>query len=222
MAQIFFDAETTGLFPEGRITCIVTEHNNRTKVWATPGDSENSYAIMDDACIAELVSFMEEDGDNGRSVVSYNGSSFDFKMLAHQATDPALKQRIKTLALNHFDLHLACMIERGHRLKLDGLAKATLGAAKSGSGLDAIKYWRAKEYQKLFEYCQQDVELLRDLYNLAKNGDSLRFESSKGNVFDVDLRATIDVTAEELSKQMPKQQDWMRTAPSLTKVFDWI
>ena len=222
MPPIFFDAETTGLFPDGRITCIVTEHDGRTKVWATPGNTEGSYAIMDDACIAELVTFMEADGDAGRGVVSYNGSSFDFKMLAHQAADSALKERIKALALNHCDLHLACMIERGHRLKLDGLAKATLGAAKSGSGLDAIKYWNSKEYKKLFEYCQQDVVLLRDLYNLSKNGDALRFESSKGTVFDVDLKAVIDMPAVELSKQPPKTQDWMRTAPSFEKVFDWI
>lgn len=222
MAPIFFDAETTGLFPDGRITCIVTEHDSRTKVWATPGETESSYAIMDDACILELVTFMEEHGDAGREVVSYNGSSFDFKMLAHQAKDPALKDRIKTIALNHCDLHLACMIERGHRIKLDGLAKASLGSAKTGSGLDAIKYWNAKEYKKLFEYCQQDVELLRDLYNLAENGDVLRFESANGNVFDVDLKAVIGMTANEVSKQPPKVQDWMRTAPCFDKVFDWI
>jgi len=88
--------------------------------------------------------------------------------------------------------------------------------------LDAIKYWNAKEYKKLFEYCQQDVELLRDLYNLAENGDVLRFESANGNVFDVDLKAVIGMTANEVSKQPPKVQDWMRTAPCFDKVFDGI
>ena len=222
MGRIFFDVETTGLFPNGRITCVVTEFEGRAKIWATPGKDDGTYTLLSEAAIEELVAFMESNGADGHGVVSYNGSSFDFKMLANQAKCTALKERIKRLALNHYDMHLACMVERGHRMKLDGLAKATLGSAKSGSGLDAIKYWKEKDYGKLFDYCGQDVVLLRDLYNLVENGESLQFESARGNLFDVNLKPTFGMTADELSKQTPNVQPFMKEAKPVRDVFDWI
>jgi DEAD/DEAH box helicase domain-containing protein len=56
----------------------------------------------------------------------------------------------------------------GHRLRLDQLAKDTLGNAKTGSGIDAVKWWRAGEKQKVIEYCQMDVALLRDVVEFAR------------------------------------------------------
>jgi DEAD/DEAH box helicase domain-containing protein len=52
----------------------------------------------------------------------------------------------------------------GHRLSLDSLAQATLGIGKSGNGLDAVKYFKAGNWEKLISYCQQDVKVTRDLY----------------------------------------------------------
>ena len=51
----------------------------------------------------------------------------------------------------------------GHRVKLDQLAKDTLGTAKSGDGLEAVKWWRAGQKDRVAEYCEQDVAILRDV-----------------------------------------------------------
>ena len=62
----------------------------------------------------------------------------------------------------------------GHRVSLDSVAQATLNAKKSGSGLDAIKYFREGRFDELKKYCLDDVRLTRDLYEHgAKHGELL-------------------------------------------------
>lgn len=58
----------------------------------------------------------------------------------------------------------------GHRISLDAVAKETLGIGKIGNGLDAIKYFHQKDWEKLEKYCLQDVKVTRDLldYGYAK------------------------------------------------------
>ena len=55
----------------------------------------------------------------------------------------------------------------GYRCKLDDLAAATLGERKSGHGLDAVRYWREGQLEKLKAYCLDDVRLTRDLYRFG-------------------------------------------------------
>lgn len=59
----------------------------------------------------------------------------------------------------------------GHRIGLDAVAKETLGAGKSGDGLDAIKYYKSGNLAALEKYCLRDVEITRDVYDYGlKNG----------------------------------------------------
>jgi uncharacterized protein YprB with RNaseH-like and TPR domain len=218
---IYFDIETTGFAPSGRITCVVTYSNGRSKVWATPND-DGGYALMDGKTVLELVDFFEAKGDMGRKVVSYNGGSFDFHMLWLHVSDAEAKKRIERLALNHFDLHLACILSRGHRVKLDSIAMASLGKVKTATGANAIEMWNKAEYSELFSYCVNDVELLRDLHELALSENKLTFESKKGNIFTFPLGDYMGLSADEMSKRSPKKEDWMGDNSGLVKVFDWI
>ena len=56
----------------------------------------------------------------------------------------------------------------GHRLKLNELVQYSLGRGKSGDGLDALRYFRNGEFDKLCAYCGDDVLLTRDLYEYGK------------------------------------------------------
>ena len=221
MAFLYFDAETTGFPPDGKVTCLVTNFRDRTTVWVTQTD-DTGYTEMDEKTIGELIDYMEKNGEMGRRVVSYNGSSFDFQMLSNQAVSPDLKARIQDLAKNHIDLHLACIIARGHRMKMDGLAKATLGTQKSGTGADAVRLWEEKKYKELFDYCRNDVEILRDLFDVALAENGLQFESSRGNIFNVDTTGLLDRTALELSREPPHKEPWMDENAHLAKVLSWL
>lgn len=90
----------------------------------------------------------------------------------------------------------------GHRVSLDSVAKATLGTKKSGHGLDAIRYWNTKEFDKLKKYCLDDVRITKEVYEYgAKHGELLfmnKFGSDK-------LRTKVAWKQEILEKEIQKQ-----------------
>lgn len=94
-------------------------------------------------------------------VVGFNINHFDLPVLA-----PHVSLAIVDLPV----LDLMADIERGlgFRISLDNLSRATLGAGKSGVGLEAIGWWRAGEKQKVKDYCLKDVRLTRDLFEFGK------------------------------------------------------
>jgi len=53
----------------------------------------------------------------------------------------------------------------GFRMKLESVAQATLGEGKSGSGLDAIRYYREGNFAALSKYCLDDVRITKDIYD---------------------------------------------------------
>ncbi len=52
----------------------------------------------------------------------------------------------------------------GYRVSLDAIAKETIGIGKSGSGLDALKYYAEGRLEELAKYCLDDVRITRDIY----------------------------------------------------------
>jgi len=91
----------------------------------------------------------------------------------------------------------------GHRVSLASLAKATLGAAKLGHGLEAVRWYHEGAWEKLEKYCAQDVRITRDLYHFGQEHRHLLFESfvdrkvvsvpvSWGMPDVADIRATIN------------------------------
>ena len=105
-------------------------------------------------------------------VVGFNIKRFDFPVLV-----PYLKQRLNQVIA----LDLLEEVEKvlGHRLSLDHIAQATLGKAKTGHGLDAIKYFRNGELEKLKSYCLSDVAITRDLYEFGKQHGFLRYQRNQ-------------------------------------------
>lgn len=65
----------------------------------------------------------------------------------------------------------------GHRVGLDGVAKATLGVGKSGHGLEALEWFRQGRVEEVKSYCLDDVRLTRDLYEYGKKNGHVLFES---------------------------------------------
>jgi DEAD/DEAH box helicase domain-containing protein len=94
-------------------------------------------------------------------IVTFNGENFDFRVLSALGNVDYLKRHSS-------DLLVEVSRKTGFRVKLDSLAKATLGRGKSGAGIDSVQWWRDGQKQKVIDYCKMDVELTRDLYRFAK------------------------------------------------------
>lgn len=104
---------------------------------------------------------MEEVFKKSSLVIGFNVEHFDLPVLA-----PHVHFDVGALTV----LDLMHDVERslGFRVSLDNLSRATLGAGKSGMGLEAIDWWNNGEKDKVKEYCLQDVRLTRDLYEFGK------------------------------------------------------
>lgn len=98
------------------------------------------------------------------ALVGYNSDHFDIPILnKYYAGD--------LTHIRSIDLLKDIKESLGKRLKLDSVAGATLGTKKSGSGLDAVKWWEQGEVEKVRKYCLDDVKITKDLFQFAlKNG----------------------------------------------------
>jgi len=119
---------------------------------AVTWDKENGFRrwFEDDAqkLVSELHVFTR--------IVTFNGNRFDIEVLRAYAPVEGVRER-------SLDIHEVLHKQLGHRVKLDQLARDTLGTAKSGDGLQAVEWWRAGQKDRVAEYCEKDVAILRDV-----------------------------------------------------------
>jgi len=107
--------------------------------------------------------FLEE-LKNFSPIVTFNGENFDFKVLS--AYGP-----VDFLYSKSTDMLSILSKKLGFRVKLETLARATLGVGKTGSGTESVEWWRSGDpvqRQMVIDYCKKDVELTRDLYLFGK------------------------------------------------------
>lgn len=90
-------------------------------------------------------------------VIGYNLLGFDYEVLKGYSDVPL--EHTPTLDMM-VDLH-----ERlGFRPKLDSVAQATLGEAKTADGLQALTWFKEGRLDLIERYCTDDVRITRDVY----------------------------------------------------------
>lgn len=110
-------------------------------------------------------------------VIGFNSDGFDLPTLI-----PYYQGNIRKLPSLDLLARIKSSINR--RISLDSLAKQTLGTKKSGSGLDAIKYFQEKQWDKLAHYCMKDVSITRDLYDYGRVNGKILYLNHWNNVVD--------------------------------------
>jgi len=99
----------------------------------------------------------------------------------------------------------------GHRLSLDSIAQATLGRGKSGSGLDALQWFKEGRFDLITKYCLDDVKLTKDVYDYGKQHGRLfatsRFSEEKLQipVFWPERKREIGAIAKMLTEAFTKR-----------------
>ncbi len=105
-------------------------------------------------------------------IVGFNVRDFDMEVLA-----PYLITPIKNFPV--LDLLVEFEKVRGHRISLQSVAQATIGESKSGSGLDAIKYFNEGRMEELKKYCIDDVRITKELYEYGLKHGKIYFVSNR-------------------------------------------
>jgi DEAD/DEAH box helicase domain-containing protein len=105
-------------------------------------------------------------------LIGFNSDHFDIPVLNKYYSGDLT--RIKSL-----DILKEIKDSYGRRMKLDQLAEGTLGVKKSGHGLDAVKWWKEGEVEKVRAYCIDDVKITKELYEYALANQKLIFKEGK-------------------------------------------
>lgn len=104
-------------------------------------------------------------------IIGFNTLHFDVPALRPYAPTGFAK-------LPHFDIMAHIKQEFGHRVKLNAIAKDTLGESKIDSGANAIVYWNAGDkasLEKLQLYCEADVDITKKIYDFGLKNKFVKF-----------------------------------------------
>lgn len=103
-----------------------------------------------------LVGYLDYKAAQGYTILTWNGLSFDFDILAEESHCQPL---CVDLAMNHVDMmfHFFCL--KGFPLGLNTCAKGCglPGKTEGMDGAKAPELWQSGEYEKVLEYVGQDV-----------------------------------------------------------------
>jgi len=103
-------------------------------------------------------------------VIGFNVDNFDMQTFVPYYSADITK--IPTL-----DVLTRIKESAGHRISLDAVAQETLGIGKSGDGLDAIKYYNNKQWDKLETPPPPDAAATRDVYDYGLKKGHIKFKN---------------------------------------------
>lgn len=174
MRKITFDIETSNTFQEANST--------------NPRDLDLAVVCIHDSETDQYMHFFKENLnelwpiiEKADLLIGFNSNHFDIPLLD------------KYYAGNLFDIKSLDLLEKvhaslGRRIKLDDLAKATLGQKKSGNGLESIVWWRNGEIDKVVDYCKQDVKVTKDIFEYALKTGKLKYpKNGNGDIGEFEL-----------------------------------
>ncbi|MCB9366572.1 MAG: DEAD/DEAH box helicase [Calditrichaeota bacterium] len=148
-------------------------------VWDSMSGTVTTY---DESEVEALIAHL----DRADLVCGFNIRSFDYEVLRGYSFRDF--QKLPTL-----DLLEVITAQRGGRLKLDSIAKATLGIGKSADGLQSLEWFKNGEIERVREYCIKDVEATRDVLLHALENGQVLFQDKGGASVELPVRINLEM-----------------------------
>lgn len=172
MREVTFDIETANLIP---VMSRQEFHRMDLAIVGVHDSETGEYTSYSKEELPKLWPIIEQ----ADVLIGYNSDGFDIPLLNHYY--PGDLTKIRSL-----DLMAEVYKALGRRLRLQNLAEATLGHGKSADGIKAVEWWQQGLYDKVREYCIQDVRVTRELYDYARTNGVLKYKDLK-SIRDIKL-----------------------------------
>ena len=117
-------------------------------------------------------------------IIGYNSFGFD---------NPAMNgiyEKGDFTKLKHFDVLDEIRKSFGHRVKLDSVAKETLGQGKIAGGADAVMWWAKGDPESLAnlkKYCEMDVKVTKGVYDYGMKNKRLKFKDKWNELREIEV-----------------------------------
>ncbi len=164
---IVFDIETQNTFQETGKSRAEAFKKLRVSIVGVYEYLTDSYKVYEEKELMEL----DKRFQKADLLLGFNSAGFDLPVLSNYFFTPVDR-------FPHLDLMTEIEKSRGHRASLDSVAKPTLKAKKSGSGLDAIMYWKEGRMDELKKYCLEDVRITKEVFEYGCREGKILFTST--------------------------------------------
>ncbi len=170
--EVFFDVETKKLFQEittdnpGDLGVSIVSAYERT-VDAEGREMDGSMHSFWEKDFAKLWEMFRR----ADRIIGFNTKFFDIPALIPYTT-------IELAKLPHFDIMEHFKNSTGRRISLNSLATANLGTTKVDKGENAVLYWKKGDKEsldKLQYYCEADVSITKDVYDVGRRNKYLMY-----------------------------------------------
>jgi hypothetical protein len=127
----------------------------------------------------ELVEHLMSQVRHGYTVVTWNGVSFDFDILAEESR---MVEECRGLARNHVEMMFNILCQLGYGVSLDSAAKGMglSGKHEGTSGAVVPRLWAEGRRQEVLDYVAQDVRIILELANMFEARGHLRWITRGG------------------------------------------
>ena len=178
--------------------------------WSNVMDMEMSVGVLYDTSDNQFHTYLEHEIEKliahlraGDLIVGFNHIEFDLRVVAGHQRPLAERHPLylELRDLHHFDILLELKKVLGHRLRLDSIARPTLQEGKSADGLQALQWYKENRLDLIIEYCKQDVDVTRRVYEYALEHGELLYDSRSGI-----KRVALDWHLPEPQLEVPAEQ----------------
>jgi hypothetical protein len=228
---VAFDLEIARIIPDGvddwdayrpfGITCAATVGKDGVpRLWhgSTPEGGLADRMSAEEVC--ELVTFLADEVEAGKTILTWNGAGFDFSVLAEES---GMHEACSRLASRHVDMmfHFFCL--KGFAIGLDKAAKgmALKGKMPGIDGALAPRLWQEGQRQQVLDYVAQDVISTMGVCKAVERKKLLQWTTSKGTSQILPFSKGW-LLVEEAASLPPPDTTWMRNPWPRSKFTRWM
>jgi hypothetical protein len=208
---IFFDIETDGLEDGCQFKCAVA--------MPLTGGPESAYIFSD---VDKFARYLVHEDNADATFVTFNGLSFDFRVVWNLCSDTEVKRHLALVALHrHVDIMYAFLVEFGYPSSMQSFA-VRLGESKTWTGGAAAE--EDADIEQVKAYCKNDVAVLRKIYAAGCDRGVLERRASSGKVSTWALPSNGFLMVDECMEQWatsPADQSWMTQPLDVVGMASW-